>query len=162
MIINSREDLDAIADTPEHAAFMRMLEGSLWKLEKAEAGWQALEDDSTVQRFGFTRADFPNATPPILPVEAPPTPEELLAQDKAARVAEVDAIVVTTPAGNIFDGDEEAQGRMARTITALDPGETTLWVLADNKPATVTREELREALRLAGEAQTTIWVRPYK
>ena len=89
-------------------------------------------------------------------------PEELLAQAKAARVAEVDAIVVTTPAGNIFDGDEEAQGRMARTITALDPGETTLWVLADNKPATVTREELREALRLAGEAQTTIWVRPYK
>lgn len=34
--------------------------------------------------------------------------------------------------------------------------------LADNKPSTATREELREALRLAGEAQTTIWVRPYK
>ena len=34
--------------------------------------------------------------------------------------------------------------------------------LADNKPSAVTSEELREALRLAGEAQTTIWVRSYK
>lgn len=161
MIINSRTDLDTIVGTPEHAAFIRMLEGSLWKLEKTDEGWQAVEDDSTIQRFGFARADFPHAVPPALPVEVPPTPEELLAQAKAARATEVDAIVVTTISGKTFDGNEQAQERMSRAITALDPGETTLWVLADNTPATVTRDELREALRLAGEAQTAIWVRPY-
>lgn len=81
---------------------------------------------------------------------------------KIARQVEVDAITVTTQSGKVFDGDEVSQGRMARTIIALNPGETTLWILADNTPdPNVTREELQEALRLAGEAQTAIWVRPY-
>ncbi len=88
--------------------------------------------------------------------------ERPLLQAKAARAGEIEAVVVSTASGKSFDGNEEAQGRMSRAITALDPGEATLWVLADNTPAYVTREELREALRLAGEAQTAIWVRPYQ
>jgi hypothetical protein len=33
--------------------------------------------------------------------------------------------------------------------------------LADNTIAQVTKEQLRQALRLAGEAQTAIWANPY-
>lgn len=80
---------------------------------------------------------------------------------KDLRQAEVDAIVVTTTSGKMFDGDEQSQDRMSRAINALNPEETTSWVLSDNTPTLVTREELQEALRLAGAAQTTIWVRPY-
>jgi len=91
-----------------------------------------------------------------------PVPSEVMVEKaKAARAAEVDAIVVTTASGKTFDGDEKSQDRMSRAINAMDDSDTTLWVLADNTPTYVTRAELREALRLAGEAQTEIWVRPY-
>lgn len=61
----------------------------------------------------------------------------------------------------MFDGDEVSQDRMARSIIALDLGETVQWVLADNSIAQVTRGQLREALRKAGMAQTAIWADPY-
>lgn len=80
---------------------------------------------------------------------------------KAQRQAAVDQIVVTTASGRAFDGDETSQDRMARAICALLPGEQTLWVLASNIPAQVSREELVEALRLAGQAQTAIWTSVY-
>lgn len=80
---------------------------------------------------------------------------------KASRQAEIDAIIVTTAAGNSFDGDEASQTRMTRAITSLQPGETMPWVLADNVAADVSKEELQEALRLAGTVQTEIWLRPY-
>ena len=60
-----------------------------------------------------------------------------------------------------FDGDEVSQDRMARSIIALDLGEKVQWVLADNSIAMVSRQQLREALRKAGEAQTAIWADPY-
>lgn len=86
----------------------------------------------------------------------------LLKKAKQVRQELVDQIVVTTTSGKEFDGDEDSQDRMSRAINALEPGETTLWILADNTvdPA-VTREELREALRKAGEAQTAVWAAPY-
>lgn len=81
---------------------------------------------------------------------------------KSLRQAEVDAIVVTTTSGKSFDGDEKSQDRMSRAINALNNLEQTLWVLSDNSPTLVSREELQEALRLAGAAQTAIWVKPYE
>ena len=87
---------------------------------------------------------------------------ERIERTKATREVEVAALKVTTASGKTFDADETAQERMSRAITALDPEEITIWVLADNTPTQVTREELREAMRLAGEAQTAIWVRPYQ
>lgn len=50
---------------------------------------------------------------------------------------------------------------MARSIVALNDGETVQWVLADNTIAQVTKEQLRQALRMSGEAQTAIWADPY-
>lgn len=74
VVISSRADLDAISGTPEYTAFMAMLSGSLWRLEKDDEAqaWLAVEDDSTIARFGFVRADFPDATPPALPAYTPP------------------------------------------------------------------------------------------
>jgi len=71
--INTREDLDAIAGTPEHVAFMALLAGTLWRLEKDDTAqaWVAIEDNSTIERFDFTRADFPDAQPPALPEYLP-------------------------------------------------------------------------------------------
>ena len=81
-------------------------------------------------------------------------------QKKATREEAVARIRVTTASGKVFDGDETSQTRMARAVVALQSaGQTeTLWVLADNTPATVTLDELAEALALAGAEQTRLWV----
>jgi hypothetical protein len=74
-IINTREDLDAIAGTPEHEQFMQILKGSMtrrqniqvypdgysqpdYQGEKLEPIWEDVEDLSMIERFGFTKADF--------------------------------------------------------------------------------------------------------
>lgn len=98
-------------------------------------------------------------TPPPPPE---PTADQLRAVAKAARAQRVAAIKVTTAAGHTFDGDETSQGRMARAIIALGTGlaPSVSWVLADNTVIDATREELTEALVLAGQAQAALWVLP--
>ena len=100
----------------------------------------------------------------IIEETLPPTEEEIAAAElkkaKAERAEYVSKIVVEVD-GMLFDGDETSQDRMARSIIALDLGEKVQWVLADNTIAQVTRAQLREALRKAGEAQTAIWADPY-
>jgi hypothetical protein len=96
-------------------------------------------------------------------VNPPKTEEQLREEWKAQRASQVEAIDVTTAAGNTFDGDEISQGRMARAILALNaaaPGTTVNWVLADNSVIDATVAELTEALALAGAAQAAIWVAP--
>ena len=82
-------------------------------------------------------------------------------QFKATRAQAVQSIVVTTAAGNTFDGDETSQGRMARAILGLQsvgPTATVGWVLADNTAINTTAAELAEALALAGTEQARLWV----
>lgn len=100
----------------------------------------------------------------VVPVPEP-TAEELLAKAKAERAAAVAAITVEVD-GMVFDGDEKAQERMARTVTAATAtgasmDDTTTWVLHDNTVAQVSVKQLATALRKAGEAQTALWVVPY-
>ena len=73
-IINSREDLDALEGTVEHAEFMTLLEGSMYLVQRDDINrrFVAIEDNSIIEKFGFTRADFPNAQPPELPIWTPP------------------------------------------------------------------------------------------
>ena len=49
--------------------------------------------------------------------------------------------------GMTFDGDETAQSRVARAITAADASGWIRpeWVLADNTVATVTKAQLQQA-----------------
>lgn len=73
--INTRDDLDAIKGTPEHAAFMDALKGSMTRREDQaiypddyntpeytgdpiEPIWVDVEDLTTIDRFGFTKADM--------------------------------------------------------------------------------------------------------
>lgn len=99
-----------------------------------------------------------------------PTKEELaaavLAKAKAERSEAVSKITVEVDSMT-FDGDEKAQERMSRAVTAaIAAGEglsaTTTWVLHDNTVATVTIKQLATALRLAGEEQTRLWTVPYE
>ena len=96
------------------------------------------------------------------PVEPTPTPEQLREAAKAARAAAVEAITVTTQAGNTFDGDETSQARMSRAILVLSTGAATSvpWVLADNTVIQATAAELTEAMALAGAEQARLWVLP--
>ena len=75
LIINTREDLDAIAGTPEHQEFMKFLAGSInrkhdsqnypanynqpdYEGETLNPIWVNVEDLSVIEHFGFTKADF--------------------------------------------------------------------------------------------------------
>lgn len=99
-----------------------------------------------------------------------PTPEEIkaqaLEQAKAER-AQVVANIKVQVDGMVFDGDEVAQTRMSRTISAaqadgVDMNTTTrIWVLADNTIAEPTVAQLAKALLLAGDEQTRLWTIPY-
>lgn len=101
-----------------------------------------------------------------------PTQEELeakaLAEAKQERAEEVSKITVEVE-GHIFDGDEDSQTRMARTITAsqalgLPEDSTISWAMADtnaNKVEQVTIAQLSKALYLAGCKQTELWCKPY-
>jgi hypothetical protein len=73
--INTRADLDSITGTPEHAAFITALKGSMTQRSNVAiypdgygqpgyAGpaidpvWVDSEDLSTIERFGFTKAEI--------------------------------------------------------------------------------------------------------
>lgn len=83
-------------------------------------------------------------------------------QWKQQRSEAVKNIKVTTASGNVFDGDEASQARMARAILGLEavgPEATVTWVLADNTVIEATAAELREALALSGAEQAKLWVK---
>lgn len=75
LIINTREDLNAIEGTPEHIQFMEYLKGSInkpvnvqvypegygtteYEGEELSPIWEEIEDLSVIERFGFTKADL--------------------------------------------------------------------------------------------------------
>lgn len=68
-LINTRSDLDAIDGTPEHDAFINVLKGSIYRLEKDDAAqqWVLVTDTTTIEKYGFTVADFKGLTPPEVP-----------------------------------------------------------------------------------------------
>lgn len=75
VVINSREDLDALEGTDIHAEFMANLKGSMtrkidvqvypenynqpdYQGEKLEPVWNDVEDLTTIEAFGFKKSDF--------------------------------------------------------------------------------------------------------
>lgn len=98
-IINTREDLDALEGTVEYAEFMALLEGSLWLIQRDDVNrrFVAIEDNSVIDRFEFTRSDFPNAKPPILPEWTPPP------SDVPQIVSPLQATIALSNAGKLDD-----------------------------------------------------------
>lgn len=104
-------------------------------------------------------------------LEKPAKPAEVVAQEelqaaKAERAATVAKNTVTVD-GLVFDADEESQNRLSRGIVAalalgLPADQTTEWTLADNTAAQVTVQQMAQALLLAGQAQTSVWRKPYE
>ncbi len=98
--------------------------------------------------------------------EPEPTPEEAeakrLEEAKRVRAAKVEAITVEVD-GMVFDGNEPAQSRMTRAIAAAETAgmAETVWVLADNTVATVTKVQLQQALAKAMLAMGEVWTEPY-
>ena len=78
----------------------------------------------------------------------------------AQRENAVSKIAVTTTFGKTFDGDEKSQDRMLRAINiASVTGQTeTQWKLADNSIVMVTLDELKEALALAVQEMSRVWL----
>ena len=95
---------------------------------------------------------------PATPPSQQESQEQIYKQAKQVKNLAVSQITVTTTSGKVFDGDEISQNRMGRAVTASNAGDTTQWKLADNTQASVTHEELKEALLLSGEAMTAIWM----
>lgn len=101
----------------------------------------------------------------------PMTTEEQAQADlnsaKATRATKVDALTVTVD-GMVFDADETSQNRMSRVVAGaqalgVDLNTTTqIWVLADNTVATPTVAQLAQALKLAGQKQSELWIVPYQ
>lgn len=75
IIINTRQDLDAIIGTQEHYEFMQKLKGSMLRKQdiqvypegysqpdydgpRLEPIWDMIEDLSTIESFGFVKSDF--------------------------------------------------------------------------------------------------------
>ena len=82
--------------------------------------------------------------------------EQARAVFKTERAQAVDALTIETALG-VFDADERSQDRMARAVVAMGEVDTIEWVLNNNSIVTVTAEQLKEALQLAGAAQSALW-----
>lgn len=119
---------------------------------------EAPTDSSTVDfwlQFGVTYAERD-----LTAVENEAQELAIAKRERAAKVAMLKVEVD----GLIFDGDETAQSRMARAITAAEVSglESTVWVLADNTVKTVTKAQLQQALSKAMLAMSKLWTEPYQ
>lgn len=84
------------------------------------------------------------------------TNEEIILEKEAKIKQRIISLTVTTGSGNKFKADEISQYRMAKTIICLDSGGATPWKLLNNNWGNISKEELKEALKLAVQAQTII------
>lgn len=129
-IINTRADLDAITGTEDHALFMAHLRGSLFQLVKNDVAqaWEAVADDTTINRFGFIRADFPDAVAPDLPVYSPPestAPKQVTMKQARLALHNRGLLTAIESAINSLEGDAGIDARIrweySSTVSRNDP-----------------------------------------
>lgn len=96
-LINTRSDLDAIAGTPEHEAFMNMLKGSVYRLEKNDQAkqWTLHVDTSTIENYGFSLLDFPGLEEPAIPQYLDKPLEERFEEVRKALQAAIDVKAIS-------------------------------------------------------------------
>jgi len=84
MIINTREDLDAL-DALEQAKFKDRLAAGIYNWQWIDGQWELVAEAGILEPFGFTVADFPDAPKPEKPDY---NPDEREAQRKADEAIE--------------------------------------------------------------------------
>lgn len=132
---------------------------SEWELREhlSDVSFPYLTDENEQEICTLLGVEIVNLPDPEL------SEEERLSVRKLARSRAVNAIIVEVD-GMKFDGDEVAQGRMARAlkVAELNNMDKTAWVLADNTVVEVRKKQLEEALSKAMLAQGELWTKPYE
>lgn len=132
---------------------------SEWELREhlSDVSFPYLTDENEQEICALLGVEIVNLPDPEL------SEEERLSVRKLARSRAVNAIIVEVD-GMKFDGDEVAQGRMARAlkVAELNNLDKTAWVLADNTVVEVRKKQLEEALSKAMLAQGELWTKPYE
>ena len=106
MIINTRADLDAAPESVRDQ-FMDRLAASINKYEWDGSAWVLTQDTSTIDRFGFTVADFPSAPVPEKPSY---NPDERERDQQAQEVrAQRDALLADSDWTQVADAPADAQ-----------------------------------------------------
>ena len=91
MLINTRKDLDA-APAEDRERFMVQLSGTIHKWRWSDTEWEQYADTSTIERFGFTLDDFPDAPVPAEPDYSPDEKEAEAERDRLqAQLDSIDA-----------------------------------------------------------------------
>ncbi len=97
MIINTKADLDA-APQEVQDSFLAKLAAGLYNWQWVDGQWVLQESTTTLEQFGFTVADFPDAPAPEKPDynpderEAQRKVDEAIENRRAAYVAESDPL----------------------------------------------------------------------
>lgn len=137
VVINTREDLDALEGTPEHGAFMKTLEGTLYRLEKDDEAkiWKYVKDESVVKRFGFTAKNFPDAVEPELPeyvAHQPEVPQTVSMRQARLALLNEGLLTVVTDAIAAMPGTEGEAARVEwESASTLERGWPLVSALAD-------------------------------
>lgn len=82
MIINSKDDLNYLSDQ-ERETFKSRLARSIYGWDWSEGEWVQTVNTATIEQFGFTISDFPDASKPEMPTFNPDE-QEIERQNKEA------------------------------------------------------------------------------
>ena len=119
MIINTQEDLNAIAGTSEYEQFIATLRGSLFTVRKDEVTqkWVADENNQTIERFGLTRADFEPIEQPVLPINETANDQLLQQLTQARKEQERQGVTLN---GIRYAGDPGNRQTLQEAIAFMD------------------------------------------
>ena len=148
-----------LVDNPAPNTYKKYAEAAQWCNED---GWATIEDKGDY----YEVVAIPKPPEPTAEEIAEREAAEALAQAKKERAEAVSKLTVTVD-GMVFDADETSQNRMSRVVAGaqalgIDQSTTQIWVLADNTIAQPTVAQLAQALKLAGEKQSELWIVPYQ
>jgi hypothetical protein len=106
MIINTRKDLDAAPDEVREQ-FVNRLASTINKYVWDGSNWVLQQDETSIARFGFTAADFPDAP---VPEEPDYNPDERAREQEASEVrSQRDALLAETDWTQVADAPVDQQ-----------------------------------------------------
>lgn len=103
MIINNRKDLESLPKDQQEAFKQKLLtsiNGWQWDGE-----WVQVQNTASLEQFGFTAADFPDAPVPPQPTNDPDA--DALDQERQERIAELKTKLAETDYVTLSDYDQD-------------------------------------------------------